>query len=93
MGKYCCELVKPEEPDELAAPQDFRGFYGVSQYWRLTVCSNFGKPETRVRGVQFYGIGGYSVYTGVSVSAHLVCVCLCACVRTMHVLYVSGCVF
>ena len=62
VGKYCYDLIRPEDPDELAPPQDFRGFYGVSQYWKLTVCSNYGNPQTRVRGVQFYGIGGSTLY-------------------------------
>ena len=65
MGKYCYELIRPEDPDELAEAQDFRGFYGVSQYWRLTVCSNYGNPQTCVRGVQFYGIGGSTLLEGV----------------------------
>ena len=62
VGKYCYDLIRPEDPDELAPPQDFRGFYGVSQYWKLTVCSNYGNPQTRMRGVQFYGIGGSTLY-------------------------------
>ena len=62
VGKYCYDLIRPDDPDELAPPQDFRGFYGVSQYWKLTVCSNYGNPQTRMRGVQFYGIGGSTLY-------------------------------
>jgi ankyrin repeat protein len=55
VGKYKADLIGP---DDLSLPpegQDFKGFYGKSQFWRLIIADNYGAPETTVASIQFYG--------------------------------------
>lgn len=40
-----------------AEPQDFRGFYATSRYWRLVIADNYGGHTTCLAEVQFFGVG------------------------------------
>lgn len=55
-GKYTADMVGPEDMEEAAESQDFRGFYASSRYWRLTVADNFGDPSACMAEVQFFGV-------------------------------------
>lgn len=56
VGKYCCDLHGSEDLEDAPVPQDIKGFYGCSRFWRFTACSNYGDPVTCFHGIQFFGI-------------------------------------